>query len=64
MQSGFGFYGHDDIARWQQALAPMRALAGPLPRRSPIGALVKSMISGRTKDPVSLAAYNRLVARF
>lgn len=64
MQSGFGFYGHDDIARWQQALEPMRALAGPLPRRSPIGALVKSLISGRTKDPVSLAAYDRLVARF
>ncbi len=64
MQSGFGFYGHDDIMRWQQALGPMRALAGPLPRRSPIGALVKSMISGRTKDAVSLAAYDRLVARF
>lgn len=64
MQSGFGFHGHDDIARWQQALEPMRALAGPLPRRSPIGALVKSLISGRTKDPVSLAAYDRLVARF
>jgi len=42
----------------------MRVLAGPLPRRSPIGALVKSLISGRTKDPVSLAAYDRLVAHF
>jgi endonuclease III len=63
MQSGFGFYGHDDIQRWQSALEPMRALAGPLPRRSPIGALVKSMISGRTRDAVSLAAYDRLVAR-
>lgn len=64
MQSGFGFNGHDDIARWQQALAPVRALAEPLPRRSPIGALIKSMISGRTRDPVSLAAYTRLVAAF
>jgi endonuclease-3 len=64
MQSGFGFYGHDDIQRWQRALEPMRALAGPLPRRSPIGALVKSMISGRTRDAVSLAAYDRLVAAF
>ncbi|MBL7466346.1 hypothetical protein INQ08_24300, partial [Escherichia coli] len=40
MQSGFGFHGHDDIQRWQRALEPMRALAGPLPRRAPIGALV------------------------
>lgn len=64
MQSGFGFCGHDDIQRWQRALEPMRALAGPLPRRSPIGALVKSMISGRTRDPVSLAAYDRLISAF
>lgn len=64
MQSGFGFNGHDDIARWQRSLAPVRALATPLPRRSPIGALIKSMISGRTRDPVSLAAYDRLVAAF
>ncbi|MDV3458100.1 endonuclease III [Sphingomonas sp. HF-S4] len=64
MQSGFGFNGHDDLIRWQRALAPIRALAGPLPRRSPIGALVKSMISGRTRDGVSLAAYDRLVAAF
>lgn len=64
MQSGFGFSGHDDILRWQKMLAPVRVLAGPLPRRSPIGALVKSMISGRTRDAVSLAAYDRLVAAF
>ncbi|ATY32759.1 endonuclease III domain-containing protein [Sphingomonas psychrotolerans] len=64
MQSGFGFSGHDDILRWQRMLAPMRTVAVPLPRRSPIGALVKSMISGRTRDPVSLAAYDRLVAAF
>jgi endonuclease-3 len=64
MQSGFGFCGHDDIQRWQRALEPIRASAGPLPRRSPIGALVKSMISGRTRDAVSLASYDRLVAAF
>jgi endonuclease-3 len=64
MQSGFGFNGHDDILRWQEALAPVRAAASPLPRRSPIGALVKSIISSRTRDPVSLAAYDRLVAAF
>jgi endonuclease-3 len=62
MQPGFGFNGHDDLARWHRALTPIRALAGQLPRRPPIGALVKSMISGRTRDAVSLAAYERLVA--
>jgi endonuclease III len=64
MQTGFGFSGHDDIARWHGMLAPVRAAAEPLSLRPPIGALVKSMISGRTKDAVSLAAYDRLVAAF
>lgn len=64
MQSGFGFNGHDDVLRWQHALAPMRATATPLPRRSPIGAMVKSIISSRTRDPVSLTAHDRLVAAF
>jgi endonuclease III len=64
MQSGFGFSGHNDVARWHGMLAPVRAAAGPLPLRPPIGALVKSMISGRTKDAVSLAAYDRLVVVF
>jgi endonuclease-3 len=36
----------------------------PLPRRKPIGQLVKSLISGRTRDPVSLAAYHELRACF
>ncbi|AQR75965.1 hypothetical protein BXU08_16415 [Sphingomonas sp. LM7] len=45
-------------------LAPVGAVAGPLPRRSPIGALIKSMISGRTRDAVSLAAYDCLVGAF
>ncbi len=32
--------------------------------RTPVGALVKSIISNRTKDEVSLRAYNRLVALY
>jgi endonuclease-3 len=32
--------------------------------REPVGALVKSIISCRTKDEVSLRAYNRLIARY
>ncbi|MCW3846625.1 endonuclease III [Sphingomonas sp. LB-2] len=63
MQPSFGFNGHDDILRWRGAL---RASGPPRlwTRRKPVGQLVKSMISGRTRDAVSLAAYDRLVARY
>ncbi|MBX3565492.1 MAG: endonuclease III [Sphingomonas sp.] len=64
MQSSFGFNGHDDIARWQAALAPLLRHAELLPPRRPLGQLIKSMISGRTRDAVSQAAYDGLVARF
>lgn len=64
MQVQFGFCGHDEIARWQIALSPLVAGADQLPRRKPIGQLVKSMISGRTRDPVSLRAYRRLRERY
>lgn len=37
---------------------------GDLPRRRPIGQLVKSLISSRTRDAVSLAAYRRLGRRW
>lgn len=60
MQSRFGFCGHDEILRWHAALAPLVVADAVPPKRTPIGALVKSLISGRTRDPVSLAAYHRL----
>lgn len=64
MQSLFGFSGHDDLIRWQRALAPLLDTVEMASRRSPIGQLIKSMISGRTRDAVSLDAYDRLVATF
>lgn len=64
MQARFGFCGHDEVARWHRALLPTLIGVPPLPQRKPIGALVKSMISGRTRDAVSLAAYDRLVAAY
>ena len=64
MQSSFAFRGRDDLLRWHRMLAPLREHSGRLPRRRPIGQLVKSMISGRTRDAVSQAAYGRLVAAF
>ncbi|MES2443623.1 MAG: endonuclease [Pseudomonadota bacterium] len=63
MQERFGFCGRDEIGRWREALAPLTDVEA-LPRRRPIGQLVKSMISGRTRDPVSLLAYRRLGARY
>jgi endonuclease-3 len=60
MQSLFGFCGHDEIVRWRDALAVLDVAQNIPPRRKPVGALVKSIISGRTRDPVSLRAYHRL----
>jgi endonuclease III len=64
MQARFDFCGHGEIECWSQRLAPLLAGVDLPPRRSPVGQLVKSMISSRTRDAVSLAAYHRLVARF
>jgi endonuclease III len=62
MQQRFDF-ASADLDRWRDALCPLAALPPPT-RRSPIGALVKSLISGRTRDAVSLAAYHRLCRAF
>ena len=52
------------IARWRATLdAAMGVVADPS-RRTPVGQLVKSLISGRTRDEVSLAAYAALGRRF
>lgn len=64
MQTSFAFRGLEDLLTWQMLLAPLVRQATPLPVRRPLNQLVKSMISGRTRDPVSLAAYDRLVATF
>jgi endonuclease-3 len=60
MQVAFAFAAAD-IAGWYAKLGPV---AMPRRRRSPVGQLVKSMISARTRDAVSTAAYDRLVARY
>jgi len=62
MQQSFDFVA-SDIARWRDRLVPV-ADRRPLRRRKPVWQLVKSLISGRTRDPVSLAAYLRLRDRF
>jgi endonuclease-3 len=60
MQVAFNF-AVADVADWYARLSPV---ALPFMRRSPIGQLVKSMISARTRDLVSTAAYDRLVAHY
>lgn len=62
MQQVFGF-GLPDIARWYGALGCGEA-PRPVRRRTALGQLVKSMLSGRTRDAVSIGAYDALVARF
>lgn len=59
MQESFDFVAAE-IERWR---GPLTAKFGRLvdaPRRRPLGQLVKSLISSRTRDAVSLAAYRRL----
>lgn len=63
MQDMFGFAG-TDMARWAALLeARFGRPVGPA-RRRPVGQLVKSLISARTRDEVSMAAYRRLGARW
>lgn len=50
-----------DLDAWQLRLGEV---AVPGQRRTPVGQLVKSLISARTRDAVSLAAYRRLSVRY
>lgn len=63
MQGRFDF-GRSDITCWRDRLKPMLDGVPPLPALSPTGQLVKSMISSRTQDEVSAAAYDQLKARY
>jgi endonuclease-3 len=63
MQESFGFFA-DEIGRWRQPLTHRFGTLADVPRRRPLGQLVKSMISSRTRDAVSLRAYQRLGQRW
>jgi endonuclease-3 len=63
MQQGFDF-ASADLERWRTALQPLLEGLSMPPRRPPIGALVKSLISGRTRDAVSLRVYRHLCRVF
>lgn len=63
MQTSFSF-GAGDLADWRARLSAVDPVTLPAKRRRPIGQMIKSLISGRTRDAVSLAAYRRLAERF
>lgn len=63
MQQSFGFDGAD-LLEWSERLDLAFGRAGQLVERTPIAQLVKSMIGSRTKDAISLAAYERLKKRW
>jgi endonuclease-3 len=54
----------DLIEQWYGILAARLGRLPRIPRRTPIGQMIKSSISSRTRDAVSLAAFHRLKARF
>ncbi len=62
MQRAFAF-GEPDPARWSAVLAACLGAFLPRTRRTPFGQLIKSMLSARTRDAVSVAAYDALIAR-
>ena len=64
MQMAFDFGAVADMAWVRDRLRFFFGCADRVSARAPIGQLVKSLISNRTLDEVSLAAYRRLVAAY
>jgi endonuclease-3 len=50
----------EEIMAWRKPLTSRFGSLVDVPRRRPLGQLVKSLISSRTRDAVSLRAYHRL----
>lgn len=64
MQMSLGFGADQDIEWVRDRLRSRFGRPGAILVRTPVGQLVKSAISGRTRDEVSLAAYHRLVEAY
>jgi endonuclease-3 len=64
MQMGFDFGADDDIKWIRDQLRACFGRTGPIPLRTPIDQLVKSSISGRTRDEISLRAYWKLTRSY
>lgn len=63
MQESFDFV-EREIGWWRERLTRRFGRLTNAPRRKPLSQLVKSMLSSRTRDPVSLAAYQDVVRRW
>lgn len=63
MQDSFAF-ATTDLAHWRALLTAEFGAYLPTKRRSPLGQLVKSIISSKTRDEASQAAFRRLRASF
>lgn len=63
MQRAFDF-GAGGPERWLPLLVAHFGASLPTRRRTPFGQLIKSMLSARTRDTVSVAAYDALMARY
>ena len=64
MQIAFGFGVPEDMTWVRDRLGSHFGRPARISLRTPIGQLVKSSISGRTRDEVSLGAYRRLVTYY
>lgn len=64
MQRMLGFGATQDIEWIRQRLISRFGRPSPVRLRTPIAQLVKSSISGRTRDEVSLYAYHRLIGAY
>jgi endonuclease-3 len=64
MQMAFNFGAAGDMEWVRNRLRSCFGRPEPINARTPVGQLVKSMISGRTRDEVSLGAYRRLVGAY
>lgn len=64
MQRSFDFGVDSDVMRMRDQLVGHFGEYSPAPKRTPIAQLVKSLISSRTHDEVSLLAFIRLTNRY
>ena len=64
MQMAFSFGAAEDMEWVRDRLRRRFGRPEPISLRTPVGQLVKSLISGRTRDEVSSGAYRRLVEAY
>lgn len=64
MQTAFDFGAPTEMALMRDRLRSTLSGYRPYNLREPIGQMIKSLISSRTKDEISLRAYERLIRRY